>query len=381
MKVNLIIFIVTVLLYSCSSIKTENIKSTNKLKKYSFFYNLPKNELQININAVKQTYIPGPYKDYADKYLGIKLKYKDKKESWQITDVKINSVPVVDTSKYFVVSYSGDKYIKSYNLSELGFLISLNSDKELHKYVNTKKNIQHQNKYLPEFINSIIKPIFVEKIDTTYKTVRRDSIVRRVPVYKRNIVSKDLESRAEDAARFIIKIRKRRLRVLTGMDKNFPKGEAAKQIIKKLDELENQYLTLFVGKTINENKQFSFNIVPQKNKLDYKICNFSEDKGFSDNANSAISLKLTDESFNSVIDSFLIKNTKSKKVVNGIFYRLPKAYKAVINLDNKNLLSQTVKISQFGNLTVLNKKDLQNKSVIFDASTGAIKSLTRKNRD
>ncbi len=376
MKLSIILIIVTIFVYSCSTVKTENIKTTNKLKEYSFFYNLPKNELQINIKVEKQTYIPGPYKDYAEKYLGINLKQKNKAESWQISDINISSVPVVDTSKYFVVNYSGNKYIKSYDLNNRGFLISLNTNNELVKQdVKVTAENVHKNKYVPEFTNSIIKPIFVEKIDTTYKTVRRDSIVRRVPVYKRNIVSKNIENRAEDAAKFIIKIRKRRLRVLTGMDKKFPKGEAAKQIIKKLDELENQYLALFIGKTITENKEFSFNINPQKNKSTYKVCNFSEKKGFSNNANNEITLKLIDESFNSVIDSFLTKNTKSKKVVNGIFYRLPETYKAVVNIGNKEILSQNVTISQFGKILTLSKKDLKNKSVIFDVPTGAIKAL------
>ncbi len=377
MKFNIILIAITILMYSCSSIKTENIKSTNKLKKYSFFYNLPKTELQIKIKTKKKTYIPGPYKDYAKKYLGINLKHTDKKELWQISDISIKEVPVIDTSKYFVVNYKGNKIIKSYTLSNLGFLSTINCD---NNYKNSSvigsvvNKINDNNKYLPDFTNNIIKPIFVEKIDTSYKTVYRDSITRRIPVYKKSTVSKDIEKRAEDAAKFIIKIRKRRLRVLTAMDKDFPKGNAAGKIIKKLDDLEKQYLELFIGKTKTENYELNFTITPQKNKITYKVCNFSKTKGFSNKANKYITLKLTDESFNN-IDSFLNKNIKSKKIAKGIFYRLPKIYKAELNFDNKKLLIQDVRISQFGNLVVINKDKIKNNKIFFDTTTGAIKSI------
>ena len=376
MKLFLSLLALMFLLYSCSSLKTEKITSTNKLKSYSFFYNLPKSNIDVIIKAEKQKYTPGPFKDYANKYLGIENVKTSASENWKITDVNISTSPQIDSSNYYAVLYKGRNIIKSLSMQQ-SFLKSINSNYE-DNYANSKNsfisNVKKVN-YLPAFTNQTIKPLFVEEIDTSYRIVYRDSVARRIPVYNRKTAEKNIDEQAKDAAKFIIKLRKRRLRVLTAKDKELPKNEAANRIINELNKLEKEYLELFIGKIETKKYEYHYKVVPTKNVSNYKICNFSQDHGFTKNGNKEINLILKNESYNMLIDTFLSDNIKSKTIAKGLYYRLPQSCIVNLNLDDKSIFSSKIEIAQFGNILILSKNQIKNKSIVFDTNTGAIKSL------
>jgi hypothetical protein len=54
---------------------------------------------------------------------------------------------------------------------------------------------------------------------------------------------KSLEEKAEEAAAFIYKLRKRRFKLLVGQEQPVPDGNALDISIRELDELEKEYLS------------------------------------------------------------------------------------------------------------------------------------------
>jgi len=198
---------------------------------------------------------------------------------------------------------------------------------------------------------SVKRNIVTEK-ETTYKRVQHDSVYIQVPVVKEQIKSKDLQTKAEEAANFIIKLRKRKFKLLTGLSDTGIGGNNLKVALDELDKIETEYLSLFIGKTYREQITRQYRYVPQISKENDETILFRivEDQGIFDaNSPKGRPVLLNIKSLNTTENLTGFQNTDN---LHGpyLFYRIPETARLKISTEDETLLEGKISVFQFGKL-------------------------------
>jgi hypothetical protein len=280
------ITVVLVLLFTfCQAqkkINVANIKSMNNLDDNTAIYALPKTILNITAEAERTTIIPGPYYKYAEKYLGIHNVPEEKITKWDISDIKIDIYQEADPEYFFTISNKRSNNLNHILSGLAGDSLILYPDRFFKKHSFSEPDTSFNNKI--HFKDLSVKRNFELTNDTTYKSVFKDSVYIEMPVIKQQLVRKSLEEKAEEAANYIIKIRKRKFKLLSGQYDYMPEGEALAVAVKELDKLENVYLSLFTGKKYVENFKKTFQYIPDNTRKISKevLFRFSGREGFID---------------------------------------------------------------------------------------------------
>jgi hypothetical protein len=173
-----------------------------------------------------------------------------------------------------------------------------------------------------------------------------------MPVTKSKSGIKTTEQKAEEAANFIIKIRKRRFKLLAGQYEVYPEGVALETSVRELNELEQNYLSLFIGKVYTDTIERVFYYTPQVGQTLERniICRFSEETGIQEAislAGTPLVLELKNMQFNAALRD--VRNPFAGPTYeNIIFYRLPdKAYTRVL-YGSANLIESEIEVFQYG---------------------------------
>ncbi len=361
----IISIIVLVVLASCTSIKLERLSSESKINKAGIVYTLPKTKLNIIAEVVKTTYYKGPFSEYADEYLGFDNVIKSNFSEYKLSS--INIVPTIENDNdytYLLTNYS--KNIKSVSYFDgTNVLSAFNTvSTEGGKADFEVKKFKINKNYIP-FKDRTVKPLVVEKSDTVWKTILVDSVFKRIPKVNTAIAPRTIKEQAYMASRFILKIRKRRLRVLTAMDGKFPNGNALKKIVKELDRLENTYLNLFTGKVIYDTAKYVFAYTPDTSLVQNNLFNFDSKKGVSENSKYSVSINFIDDSKNEYFQK--INSLEIKKC--NLVYKTAKFINAEIKLNNSIIFSKEIPVYQVGLINNLPLKQLKNK-IVFDKIRG-----------
>jgi hypothetical protein len=259
-----------------------NIKDANSLENNAAVYALPRSILNITLKARRTTTVPGPFYEYADKYLGIQNVPDSENTEWDILAVEIDIYQEADPEYFFSVS---SKRINNLNhmLSRLAKDSLILFPEQFFKKHSFPEPDTSFNKKI-HYWDLSVKRNFHFVDDTTYKNVFKDSIYITVPVIKEKLVQKAQEDKAEEAANYIIKIRKRKFKLLSGQYDYMPEGEALEVAVKELNKLENEYLSLFTGKSYVEHFKKTYQYIPDNSRKISKeiLCRFSAARGFVD---------------------------------------------------------------------------------------------------
>jgi len=93
MKINkTLLFLLFLIIVSCKSTSETRVtplKQVNNLYENGIIYGLPKTTLKFTVEAKRTEIIPGPYAEFALKYLGIENAPEEEATQWQITNIAI----------------------------------------------------------------------------------------------------------------------------------------------------------------------------------------------------------------------------------------------------------------------------------------------------
>lgn len=200
-----------------------------------------------------------------------------------------------------------------------------------------------------------IKDNVVIETDTLYKTILTDSAYVRVPVYKKSEFNKSIEERAREASDFLIKVRKRRFRLLTGMDGFYPSGDAIRFGTDELDKLEQEYISLFTGKKFTDTLRLQFIRIPSGDKdlENIKLFEYSATGGINARTGSdrIVSLMLKKAGVTEQLENY---SKRSAFLPSGvIYYRIPDIAELEIQVDGMAVLRERVPIYQYGTVLAL----------------------------
>ncbi len=356
MRKILFIFLAVIALSACkptSETRTTKIDQNSFSTESGIIYALPRTNLTFSVEATKTDIIPGPYAEYAEKYLGLENVPEKEEAIWNITNIEINTYPDIDPEQYYLIEPSGKMNVDFNRLVKNGIVLPVNKSVES----NFPNAFYGSNAFDKEIIFtdlSVTKYVGKENV-TYYKRVQRDSLFAKVPVTETKSVYKSFAEKAEEAANFIFTIREKRVELLTGMADFYPDGKALEVALEELNRLENDYLELFTGKRFTSNYSASFEFTPTTKELEqpYILFRFNNEKGIlaaNDLSGRPIIIELEkmDQTRNL---SFLMDdqvNREGLQYKNKLYYRVPDVVQVKVFDGNKLLATRKVNVEQYG---------------------------------
>ena len=338
-------------------------------------YVLPRTVLKVDVVVRVANKYKGPYSDYA-RFLGVDDPISNNTESYYLQDVVVNTIAEPDPAQlYFVEPASRDAKDYKPLLLETdarGFLLAAGTS------ATPAPAATEQNRQVIRFetedgveLQQIFQPL--RKVNTTV-----DTIIRRVTVdtaqaqrnfYRIRAADKSTEEMALEALQKIEDIRTSRLNLLVGFQETAYQSEAMKYMDAGLQKLENDYLDLFRGKTIERLEHHTFYYTPLSagNNALFK---FSEQSGIGSvraATGTPVELQLIAGEAGQKAAQFA-----EAPAANRLAYRMPGTAWVKVVYNQEELFYQPMTITQFGAIRYLPAQPFD---ATFDPETGALRKL------
>jgi len=345
------------LLISCtpvSKISVSNVNDNNTLQDASLLFALPQTIIDIEVTATETTIIPGPYAMFAEKYLGIKDVPLKQQTIWGISSVGLKHHIEADPDYLFVMINSpGEEDLKTVErLIKDSLILDLNS----FTVNSTYSFSAPPEKESILFTDLSIKRNFDLESEGEISLLLPDTNYTASMATKNGITEKTPEQKAEEAANFLIKLRKRRFKLVSGQYDYMPQGEAMSSAIKELERIETEYLSLFIGKRISfaRTARFSFTPSSVKESDQSVIFRFSENDGFHGARElSGKPAVLEIQSVNKL--KGLRINTSSAKPASGVMaYRIPEQVNVKLSVGEQTWAEAVYPVFQQGVMIAVN---------------------------
>lgn len=343
-------FITAILLLSLISgyAQTRITTGVTQGKDYGIVYTLPKTTLEIEVETKKETFIPGEFSKYAERYLHQTEVTTDRKEEWMIESVTVRSVGIPDKDKTYFVKMNDRSVAPLMELSKEGVVVSIN--RPFSPQIEEKKEV----------------------IPTKSLPNPRDYLTEEI------LLANSTAKMAELVAQEIYNIRESRNTLLRGQADYMPQdGEQLKLMLNKLEEQENALIRMFSGENKVEKQKFTIRINPTEEFNQKVAFRFSKKLGVVDSddlAGEPIYIKLTD------LETIPLTEAGGK-TKNGVAYNVPGKGQVVLTYLGKELVNTDLPITQFGITEYLAATLFNRKSTIqvqFNPDTGSIIKVDRQ---
>jgi hypothetical protein len=320
------LILLLVIFMSCSpstKIVVSNINDSGAMKPVSFIYALPLTVVDVQVLAEETAIIPGPYCKYAEKYLGIKDVPEKAESTWHILEMKISRHVEADPDYIFAMqgidrpdSHAGISKLLSDSLI-LGPTDFSQSQEFYYNFPGITAGVV--------FTDLSVKRNFEAEKDIDISLVMPGTDDDATQAGRSTMKEKTPEQKAEEAANFLIKLKKRRFKLVAGQYDYMPAGEAMADALQELARLEEAYLSLFIGKRtiIPHRRNYSFVPASDRDSDRVVLFRFSDTEGFAGMKEAVgipVVIELTDRNLTKALEQFIVP---LKPSVNQIYYRIP----------------------------------------------------------
>jgi hypothetical protein len=247
-----------------------------------YIYALPQTVLKVEVTLREERSIPGPYWEYAEKYLGLKDVVTRNSSRWSIWDVSIGQHLELDPQQIYSLNVLEGEFDDSALLPYLDQGVVLKGTEIIDESAKGNGLQSTSRDNFVRYDDLGVNDNFEERTETMYKTIVTDTAFVEVPVQRTVVEQKSSATKAREAADFLLELRTRRFEMLTGEYDVYPDGVAMGAAIQKLDQMEASYLSLFTGKTITRVMKRTWFIVPEAGSAPstYPLDVFSDALGF-----------------------------------------------------------------------------------------------------
>lgn len=362
----LLSFLTAILSQGYGQITVTKIESKNiNTSQEGFIYSLPQTVFKIDIVYEKVQSIKGPLSEYTDEYLGATDYISSAKTNYNLVDILVSTFHEADPGQLYYVQYPAerakDAKLTSFTISDIGGLLAYNTDalriSQTTEVINDQIFIFKEGNDVFPYMSQYNKQ---KKTDTIVRTINIDTITINRFLYKSSWIDKSISEKAREAALQIEKIRESRYHLISGYQEvNY--GSSIIYMDKQMQQLEKQYLELFLGKELKTIETQSFYYLPNKNKKVDELMRFDDGK--------SVVIKVTP---NNISDNLPEINTSK---LNSIYYRIPASADVTISSGNKDFFSGRFLINQLG---VVSSVPLVGTKLQFDANTGNLISIIRE---
>lgn len=345
-----------------------------------FYYALPQNYVQVDFILEKNQRYKGPYAEFASRILGVEDYIRQDETLYTIIDAIITVYTEPDPNAYYFVEFDerSSRDIRSlvFSLQPDGIIIA--ADEAAGKAAEHATLIEKTFVNAPESkkFHYFAERNLYERIDTIVRKITIDTTVIRRNILQSSWVDRNPEQKARAAADQIDHIRENRYNLIRGYQE-IDYGESMMYMDRKLQQLENEYLSLFMGKEVRSIEEQRFYYLPQKDKTGFQdFLSFSASSGLTEQQTRGEAVKINIKpSGNTKRIADGHKNIGNIQLSNNLYYRLPEYAEIEIHFKGKILAKTRMPISQLGVLSVapLNPRT----RVQFDPETGGIQILKR----
>lgn len=227
------------------------------LSAQGFRYSLPSTTVVLEVKTVRETFTPGPYARYAEQLLGVKAR-TEAGETVRITEIRMTPAVEADPSTAYQVSSqaAADRFL---SFSSQGLVAFGNKQAETEELV-WRFPAEAAVDYTPQSVTAASET----QTRTVYKEIQTDTALVRIPVQEQVKVRKSEEKRAEEAAATLLQARRERFNIATGNTDATFSGEALGSALEELGRVEKEYMALFFGTTVTEERPETYEVIPSR---------------------------------------------------------------------------------------------------------------------
>ncbi|HOO83612.1 MAG TPA: DUF4831 family protein [Prolixibacteraceae bacterium] len=331
-----------------------------------FVYALPRNGIIVNVDVVVETYIPGPYAQYANKYLGIEkpvLKYESK---CQIAGVNVDLFTEPDPNAVFKIL---DTAMVNISLLPNGIISGINSQQTIPHDYNVVGSALIGNEPISsvQFTDVLSDDFYEIIIDAENGT--------------ETMVAKSEEEKARQAADYLIRLRKKRAYTILSASDVVPEdGLGYKVFLEEAQRIEEEYVSLFAGEKSTKTYSYSFIYMPgEQNVKNEVLFRFSDSEGILPKTDlSGRPVYLAIEKEQNAVSAFdkLKQPANAEGSVSGLFYRMPAGVLLSITDGLKSIYNGRTQIAQMGVIVPFpNNTKLCNSTIQYNTTSGNIAQI------
>lgn len=281
-------------------------------------YYLPKTALSIHLQVEKQTYSPGRFARYADKYLRIPGVSLEPQVSYRIISCDVSTMGLRDSTKCYTLRLKGKSETADIRLSDDGVLLAINTD-----------------------------PLTPHSTNNTHSTHNTQSTHNTpAPPLSSEVLSAGSTAKmAELTAHQITELRERRQLLATGEADNMPQDEQQLQLM--FNELDAQSLaltSLFTGTTQRDTTFQVLTLCPEQEVEREVVFRFSRRLGLVDKDDlSGVPYYMTLKNLQPV-ENDLPDNKKD----DSLYANVPSTVQLTLQQEDQPLATFQVPMAQFG---------------------------------
>lgn len=342
-------------------------------------YCLPKVIYNVEVTMECTKYIPGPYRNHAEKELGMKPGITQAAERWTISGVNIKPQYVPDEKAVYSISASTEYTPVMLTLSAEGFLAGVAggsgdvfNDAE---YLNYTNQVEEDNDEI-DIVKLNTYNNLKEVLDTNYTFQEIDGEMKKIwdPIIR--YAPKTETDKVKEAISEIFHIRSERVKLLGG-DNNVPDGKSLEIILEEFDRMEANYLSLFMGKKVVRQVKQVVTCTPEKAEEPVVAFRFSEKEGLTDSKNvsaPAYFLKITD----AVVPASNPMGGEGN--ASAVYYRIPAVGELQLLKGKEEIMSIRTIVPQLGEVKKFPVDVISNEGLTleFYPQYGALKSVKKK---
>jgi len=347
-------------LSACTTVKEVPLKvntrvlplgDTVKLHEGSLVYALPQTVLDFTVIADKTVKKAGPYHEYANELLGLNDVISDDQVIWTLREVKINSVQELDPGEFYIIKSDGLVQTNAISMINAGLIMDINPSVYMNREYDSRNYSSDETGMVYRDMGSDV--YYNIEQDTAYKMVDVDTAFVRIPYVLERRRQLSLAEQAENTAGILLELREGRHLILTGEATVFPQDKAS---IEEIKRLEDQYISLFSGKSYSRQVEFNFSFVPDgsmKNKP-VVIFRFSQEKGvleMNDLSGRPVVIEMMGNNIASSVN--MIPGNTGDGDYDKIYYRIPEVVDIRVTDGKRNLGGKRQLIYQFGKKVAL----------------------------
>ncbi len=333
---------------------TNYAKNVKQTEIDGIYYYLPRNVIKLDFTIEENKESKGKFANYTKELINTDNFIKENKVTYTIKDVNINILTEADPNMLFYIS-PDDKVKETPK-----FDIVLNNEGILKSIGIKDGNIE--NEYDNQF-------------DTEIKTNNKESDFCYIPFIEDDEeVTKTKLTDKEVALSVVEEIKKLRLAyfdLISGYQEvNY--GTTINYMIDEIKSLENEYLSMFLGKTIINVIKKTVYVIPEEGKSSIVIGKFSDTEGFNSKIGESVKINFVDASASAAMNKLTKDEIENATYINKVFYRNPANVTMQIIVGENIILENRLKISQLGNVVLIPINKMQ---LIFDTNIGQLISI------
>lgn len=355
-KLFLILFVIASLNLDAQYV-TNHVKNVNAKDSDGYYYQLPRNIIQIDFVIEKEQSFKGKYCSFAKEMLNTDNYIKENSTSFRIKDVIVNILTEADPNYIFYISASDEKTKENFNVN-----LELTSEGIIQSF--------GYNEYVAKDTDVIPHKEFISS-DEEKEEYHYIPIIDDEEDVTTNYTEKEI---AASIVNEIKNIRTAYFDLISGYQEvNY--GTTINSMIEELKKLEKEYLEMFLGTKDTHEFIKTIYVIPEEGKSTLFLGKFSEIEGFNTKIGDNIKINFKDSSMGNNTNKLSKDDIENTSFINKLFYRTPANVTMQIMLADNLIFENRLKINQLGNLVLVPMNKMK---LIFDTNTGQILSVIKE---